>query len=71
MITAPSKKTIITLDMQLFIKAEQLIHSRPELEGKFILRIGEPHEVFAQCKAIGKYIDGSGLDSLFTYCDIY
>ena len=60
MTIAPSKKTIITFDMQLFIKAEQLIHSRPEFRGKFILIIGELHEVFAQCKAIGKYIDGSG-----------
>ena len=57
--------------MQLFIKAVQLIHSRPELKDNFILRIGELHEVFAQCKAIGKYIDGSGLDALFTHCDIF
>ena len=33
--------TIITFDMQLFIQAEQLVHLRPGLKGKFILRIGE------------------------------
>ena len=56
-ITAPNKITIITVDLQLYIKAIQLISSRPELKDKFIIRIGELHEVFAQCKAIGKYID--------------
>ena len=70
-ITAPNKRTIITVDLQLYIKAIQLISSRPELKDKFIIRIGELHEVFAQCKAIGKYIEGSGLDAIFTHLDIY
>ena len=44
-ITAPGMKTIVTLDMQLHIKAVQIVDTRPELKDKFILRIGELHEL--------------------------
>ena len=35
------------------------------------LRIGELHELFAQCRCIGKLIEDSGLDSLFVHSEIY
>ena len=65
---APNKKTIITLDLQLYIKAVQL---REKIGDEIFLRVGELHVVFAMCHAIGKYIDSSGLDKLFTHCGIY
>ena len=64
-------KTIVTLDMQLYIKAVQITDTFPELKNKFILRIGELHELFAQCRCIGKYIECSGLETLFTHSDIF
>ena len=70
-ITAPGMKTIVTLDMQLHIKAVQIVDTRPELKDKFILRIGELHELFAQCRCIGKLIEDSGLDSLFVHSEIF
>ena len=57
---APKKKTVITLDLQLYIKAIQL----EDKDGKV-------HVVFAMCHAIGKYIDSSGLYKPFTHCGIY
>ena len=49
-ITALGMRTIVTLDMQLCIKAVQITDTFPDLKNKFILRIGELHELFAQCR---------------------
>ena len=38
---------------------------------RFLFRVGELHVVIAMCHAIGKYIDSSGLDKLFTQSGIY
>ena len=65
---APNKKTVITLDLQLYIKAIQL---KDQIGDDFFLRVGELHVVFAMCHAIGKYIDSSGLDKLLTHRGIY
>ncbi len=43
---------IVTLDMQLYIKALQIVDNRPELKDKFILIIGQLHELFAQCRVV-------------------
>ena len=64
----PDKKTIITLDLQLYIKAIQLTD---KLGDGVFFRVGELHVLFAMCHAIGKYIDSSGLDKLFTHAGIY
>ena len=66
----PGKRTIITLDLQLYIKAMQL-SSKEEISKNYIFRIGELHAVFAMSKAIGRYIENSGLDQLFVHCGIY
>ena len=68
---APGKRTITTLDLPLYIKAVQLVSTRPEMKDQFILRIGELHVLFAMCRSIGKYIEESGLDSLLTHCGIF
>ena len=66
----PGKKTIITLDLQLYIKAMQL-STKDEIEKNYFFRIGELHAVFAMSKAIGRIIENSGFDKLFTHCGIY
>ena len=66
----PTTKTIITLDLQLYIKAIQL-SSKDEISKNYIFRIGELHAVFAMSKAIGRYISNSGLEQLLVHCCIY
>ena len=66
----PGKKTIITLDLQLYIKAIQL-SSKAEICTNYIFRIGELHTVFAMSKAVGRITENSGLDQLFVHCGIY
>ena len=50
-----NKKTIITLDMQLYSKAVQL-REKNDINEEFIFRLGELHIVFAMLKCIGKFI---------------
>ena len=50
--------------MQLYIKAVML-QQRPDIRSGFMFSMGELHVVFCALKAIGKLIDGSGLDQTF------
>ena len=59
--TAPGRKTIISLDMLLYIKAIQL-KTNDNINRNFIFRVGELHTVMHFLDAMGTYIDGSGLD---------
>ena len=54
-----NKKTIITLDLQLYSKAMQL-REKNDINEEFIFRLGELHIVIAMLKCIGKYIGESG-----------
>ena len=56
------QKTIITLDLDLYERALKLLNSSPELMGNFILHLGELHIVFAQCRAIGRYLENTCID---------
>ena len=56
------QKTIITFDLDLYERALKLRNSSPKLMGNFILRLGELHIVFAQCRAIGRYLENTGID---------
>ena len=56
------QKTIITLELDLYKRALKLRNSSPELMGNFILRLGELVIVFAQCRAIGRYPENTGID---------
>ena len=42
-----------------------------EIHDNFVFRLGELHIVFAMLKVLGKYIDGSGLDKVFTEAGVY
>ena len=67
---ALSRKTNVTLDLQLYGKALQL-QGRNEIANNFVFRPGELHIVFAFQHAMGIYIENSGLDQSFIDCDIY
>lgn len=64
------KKTIVTLDLQLYVKCMEL-RSKDEIKDNFIFRLGELHVVFAYLKVLGKYINGSGLDQILIESDVY
>ena len=57
-------KTIISFELQLYIKAVML-QQRPGIRSRFVFRMGELHVVFCALKVIGNLIDGSGLDQAF------
>ena len=58
----PTWKTIIVLDLDLYAKAYKLVNSRNDLRNQYVLCLGELHIVFAQIRAIGTFIDSSGID---------
>ena len=66
----PTKKTIVSMDLQLYNKCLQL-KDNEDIANNFIFRLGELHAVFAMLKVIGKYIESSGLDQLFVEADVY
>ena len=57
-------KTIISFDIQLYIKTTRL-QERNDVKNGFVFRMGELHVVFCALKVIEKLIDGSGLDQAF------
>ena len=65
-----SKRTIVTLDLQLYAKCLQLRKDR-EIYDNYVFRLGELHTVFAMLKVLGKYIESSGIDSLFLESGVY
>ena len=69
--TVPGGRTVITLDLQLYIKCIQLQEKGEEIRGKFIFRMGELHTLFSMFRAVGKYIDESGFDGIFCRAVIY
>ena len=69
-VVGEGKPTVITLDLQLYEKAQKLM-SKVNMTGKFVLRIGELHTVFSALKAIGRYIECSGIDQLWVEAGMY
>ena len=53
-----NRKTIISLDLQLYAKAMQL-KAKQDINENFVFRLGELQIVFAFLKTIGKYIECS------------
>ena len=56
------EKTITALDLDLYERTLKLRNSSPDLMKNFVLRLGELHIVFAQCRAIGRYLENTGID---------
>ena len=65
-----NKKTIVTLDLQLYAKCMEL-RGRNEIKDNFIFRLGELHIVFTFLKVLGKYIHCSGLDKILVDTETY
>ncbi|EDO39798.1 predicted protein [Nematostella vectensis] len=60
-VVGPERRTIITLDLDLYSRALQIQQSVGN--SNWVLRAGVLHIVFAALHALGKTIDGSGLDT--------
>lgn len=58
-VVGPEKRTIITFDGDLYNRAVKI----PNYKDKWIIRLGSLHVIIALLKCLGKYIEGSGLDS--------
>ena len=58
----PLWKTIIVLDLDLYAKAYKLVNSRNDLRNRYVLCLGELHIIFAEIRAIGTFINSSGID---------
>ncbi len=69
-VVGPDSPTIITLDLQLYEKAQKLM-SREDMKGKFVFRIGELHTIFSSLKALGRYIEASGIDQVWVEAGMY
>ena len=67
-VVGPERKTLITLDLDLYTRALRIQQS---VENNWILRPGVLHIVFCALHALGKTIDGSGLDTCAIESGIY
>ena len=68
-LVGPERKTIITLDLDLYNRALQIQQTVGNTN--WILRAGVLHIVFAALHALGKTIDGSGFDTCAIEKGIY
>ena len=64
------KKTIVTLDLQLYSKCMQMCQN-DEIKNIFIFRLGKLHVVFAYLKVLGKYVLGSGIEEILIHAGVY
>jgi len=65
-ICGQTAKCVVTVDMGLYKPIQQLVMSRTDLRGRWILRLGELHIAFAFIRAIGSFIDGNGIPDLWS-----
>ena len=68
--TTPNLKKIVTLDLQLYDKCMRKTDN-PVTRDNFIFCLEELHIVFAMLKVLGKYINDSGLEDIFTETGTY
>ena len=68
-VVGPHRRTIITLDLDLYYRAIQIQQSVKN--SNWIIQAGYLHIMFAALHALGKTIDGSGLDSCVVENGVY
>ena len=68
-VVGPNRRTLITLDLDLYNRALQI--QQTVGNSNWILRAGVLHIVFAALHALGKTIDGSGIDTCSIESGIY
>ena len=69
-VAGSERKTVISLDMGLYLPAKKLQMARNDLN-HLILRPGELHIVMAMLRTIGAYIDSSGIDMCWIESELY
>lgn len=70
-VVGPEQKTIITLDMDLYMRALKLQMMSQDCGNKWILRIGEFHTVLCALRAVGSSIENSGIDDAWVESGLY
>ena len=68
-VVGPERKTIITLDLDLYSRALQI--QQAVGNNNWVLRAGVLHIVFAALHSLGKTVDGSGIDTCAIESGIY
>lgn len=63
--------TVVTLDLQLYDMAMKMWTEREDIRKQFLFRPGELHVVFWALAALGKYVEGSGIDQAWVEAGIY
>ena len=69
-VVGQQRKTVITLDMGLYMQTKKLQMARHDLNN-MILRQEELHIVMAQLKTIGAYIENTGIDMAWIEAHLY
>ena len=62
----PQAKTVVSLDLGLYKPVLKLAMANKELSKNWVLRPGELHIIMAMLRAIGSFLDGTGLDSILS-----
>ena len=67
----PESISVVTLDLQLYDMAMKLYMAREDIKKHFLFRPGELHIVFWALAALGKYVEGSGIDQAWVEAGLY
>jgi len=70
-VMGPESLTVVTLDLQLYDMAMKLWMERDDIRKQFLFRPGELHVVFCALAALGKYVEGSGIDQAWVEAGLY
>jgi hypothetical protein len=72
-VVGPERKTIITLDMDLYMRAVRLQQLRKDCIDKWILRLGKFHVVLCALRicALGSVVENSGIDDAWVESGLY
>ena len=65
----PIHLTVMTIGMQLYHMVMKLWVEREDSKDKFLFRPGEIHVDFWSLAVLGKYIEGSGIDQVWSEAD--
>ena len=63
--------TVVTINLQLYDMAMKLWMVREDIQKHFLFRPGELHIVFWAMAALGKYVEGSGIDQAWVEAGLY
>lgn len=70
-IVGNNKKIIITLDMDIYMRAMKLQSSDKDIQSKYIFRIGEFLTVLCALRAIGSSIENSSINEALIQSDLF